>query len=309
MVDITDRKRAEEALAASERQYRSVFDAATMGLMTLDLDGCVRDANAPVDRALAYPPGGLSGMHLWEDGLPASVAALADGHSDRCEIEQPLRRKDGSLRWCRLVMVLVRDGFAAPDHLTAMLEDIDARKRTEAELVHRSNHDPLTSLPTRSHFLERLAEARARAATAGVGVGVVFVDIDNFKQVNDTAGHHTGDALLVAVAARLGAAVRPGDLVARFGGDEFLVLADAILDARDAAQLAWRLAGALRTPFTVGNVTVSVSASFGVCFSNDQGEADEDVVRKADAAMYSAKQRGSNRVAVFGDRASAGVVA
>jgi diguanylate cyclase (GGDEF)-like protein/PAS domain S-box-containing protein len=301
MVDISERKNAENALVASERQYRSVFEAATMGLLTLDLDGRVREANHAAERALGYVPGALAGQAIWDDELPASVAAVADGHNDRCELEQPLHRQDGTLRWFRLVLVLIRDGAGSPEHLTVMLEDIDARKRTEAELIHRSSHDALTSLPTRSHFLERLREARGRAALADAGVGVVFIDIDSFKGVNDTAGHHTGDELLIAIAGRLRNTLRPADLVARFGGDEFVVLADGIGDARDAAQLAWRLAGAFRMPFTADGRTIAVTASFGVCFSADHEEADEDLVRKADAAMYTAKQRGRNRVSVFGE--------
>ena len=305
MVDITARKEAEEALAASERQYRSVFDAATMGLMTLDLEGRVLEANHAVEGALGYGPGQLAGVALWDLALPAAVAALSNGRNDRCEFEQPLRRLDGSNRWCRLVMVLVRNGDGTPGHLTAMLEDIDARKRTEAELVHRSTHDALTSLPTRHHFLERLRDARIRAVHAATGVGVVFVDIDGFKQVNDTNGHPVGDELLAAIASRLGGAVRPGDLVGRFGGDEFVVLVDGISDGRDAARLAWRLAGAFRTPFSIRDRSISVTASFGVCYSDDPDDTDEDLVRKADAAMYTAKHRGRNRVAVFGERAGA----
>jgi diguanylate cyclase (GGDEF)-like protein/PAS domain S-box-containing protein len=304
MVDITPRKRAEDALSASERQYRSVFDAATMGLLTVDLDGRVRDANYAAERSLGYGIGDLAGVALWHDVEPASMAALAEGRNERCELEQPLRRKDGSPRWFRLVMVLVRDEIGRPDHVTAMLEDIDARKRTEAELLHRSIHDPLTSLPTRAHFLERLRDSRQRAALADSGVGVVFVDIDDFKQVNDTLGHHVGDELLTAIAGRLSGTLRPTDLVARFGGDEFVVLAEDIHETRDVTQLAWRLASAFRTPFAVGGTTIGVTASFGVSYSRDRDEGDEDIVRKADAAMYMAKQRGSNRVSVFGEATS-----
>jgi diguanylate cyclase (GGDEF)-like protein/PAS domain S-box-containing protein len=311
MVDITDRKLAEEALAATERQYRSVFDAATIGLMTVDLEGKVLEANSVVERVLAHPRGSLAGLSLTID-LEAGaetdrhIEELAAGSKDRFELEHRLRAFDGSLIWCRTVMALVRDGAGRPDHLTAMVENIDGRKRAEADLVHRTIHDPLTMLPNREHFLERLAAARAERSIPNLDVGVVFVDLDNFKHVNDSLGHEVGNELLVAVAARLGAAVRPADLVARFGGDEFLVLAERLSDAQDATKLAWRLAHSLRTPFSVGGTEISVTASFGVATSRDPDEADEDLVRKADAAMYTAKQRGSNRVAVFGELDDAG---
>jgi diguanylate cyclase (GGDEF)-like protein/PAS domain S-box-containing protein len=308
MVDITARKDAELALAASERQYRSVFEAATIGLMTLELDGRVRDANHAAERALGYPAGALAGTALW-DGLPSTASALADGLNDRCELEHPLRRRDATLRWFRLVLVLVRDDAGRPDHLTMMLEDIDARKRAEAELLHRSNHDALTSLPRREYFIEQLSDALVVASRAGTGVGVVFVDLDNFKKVNDSAGHHAGDQLLTAIAGRLSSALRPSDVVARFGGDEFVVLAGGIADEHGATQLAWRLAAALRTPFTVGAVELAVSASFGVYYSSDHTESADDILRKADAAMYTAKQQGRNRVAVFGDQSAANVTA
>ena len=306
MVDITDRKLAEEALAASERQYRSVFDAATIGLMTVDLDGRVLEANSVVEQVLAHPPGSLAGVSFTGElgageEMEHRIEALAAGSEERFELEHRLRTHDGSSIWCRTVMALVRDGAGQPNHLTAMVENIDGRKRAEAELVHRTIHDPLTRLPNRQHFLERLAAARARVSTQDLEVGVVFVDVDNFKNINDSHGHEAGNELLVALAARLRAAVRPSDIVARFGGDEFLVLAERLSDARDATKLAWRLAHSLRTPFSVGSREISVTASFGVATSRDRDEADEDLVRRADAAMYTAKQRGSNRVAVFGD--------
>jgi diguanylate cyclase (GGDEF)-like protein len=122
-------------------------------------------------------------------------------------------------------------------------------------------------------------------------------------------GHVLGDELVSTIAGRLRDTLRPDCTVARFGGDEFVVLADNIDDSRDAVQLAWRLASALRAPFTVTGAELSVSASFGVCHSRDREEAPEDLVRKADAAMYTAKQRGRNRVAVFGDAAGVDAVA
>jgi diguanylate cyclase (GGDEF)-like protein/PAS domain S-box-containing protein len=314
MVDITDRKLAEEALAASERQYRSIFDAATIGLLTVDLQGRVLEANSVVEQVLAHPPGSLAGLDLsidLEAGAETQrrIEALVADSEDRFELEHRLRAYDGSSIWCRTVMALVRDGAGRPDHLTAMVENIDGRKRAEAELIHRTIHDPLTRLPNRQHFLERLAVARTGLSARDLDVGVVFIDVDNFKQVNDSLGHEAGNELLVAVAGRLRAAVRPADVVARFGGDEFLVLAERLGNAREATQLAWRLVHSLRTPFSIGGTEVSITASFGVATSRDLGEAEEDLVRKADAAMYTAKQRGSNRVAVFGELEDVGTAA
>jgi diguanylate cyclase (GGDEF)-like protein/PAS domain S-box-containing protein len=314
MLDITDRKSTEEALAASERQFRSIFDAAAMGVMTLDLDGRIIEANPTLEQVCDYPAGALHGRALAEYLDPADLAGLETfgelvAGADRCELEHRFRKNDGSLMWCRTVMALVRDGSGRPEHVVAMLEDISDRKRFEADLVHRTLHDPLTELPNRQLFLDRVQARRTERFMVGAGVAVVFVDMDGFKEVNDSLGHHAGDELLVAVAGRLAAAVRPGDAVARFGGDEFVVLAGDVDSATDAAKLAWRLTNCLHTPFTVAGETVRVTASMGVAYSADPGELAEDIVRKADAAMYLAKQRGSNRVAVFGQAENEGAAA
>jgi len=304
MVDITDRKAAEESLAATERQYRSVFDAATMGLLTVARDGSVLEANPAAEQALGYAPGTLVGVNVWDgadESTETRIRAVASGRDERCELELEIHRADGTPIWCRAVLALVRDGAGSPEHVTVMVEDIDARKRHEADLVHRTKHDALTLLPNREHFYTRLRESRAELQLTGLGLGVVFIDIDSFKQVNDSLGHDSGDDLLRAVAGRLRTAVRPTDVVARYGGDEFLVLMDAVADAHDVTQLAWRLANALRAPFDLNGSEVTVTASFGVAYSADSQEPEEDLVRKADAAMYAAKHRGSNRVVVFGE--------
>jgi diguanylate cyclase (GGDEF)-like protein/PAS domain S-box-containing protein len=306
MVDITERRNAEEALAASERQYRSIFDAAAIGVMALGLDGCVLEANPTLERVCDYPAGSLAGRSFQElldpddAASPEQLGELAAGLRDRCELEHRFRRNDGSWMWCRTVMALVRDGAGAPEHVTAMVEDISDRKEVEADLVHRTQHDPLTELPNRQRFLDSLRQTRAQRFAAGSGVAVVFVDLDNFKEVNDSFGHHAGDELLVAVAGRLTGAVRPTDSVARFGGDEFVVLAADVGSLTDATQLAWRLTSALRAPFSVAGETVRVTASVGVAYSSDPADLAEDILRKADAAMYLAKDRGSNRVAAYG---------
>ena len=307
MVDITERRAAEEALATSEGRFRSVFDAASIGVMTLDLEGCVVEANATLESVCEYPAGELHGRDL--SGLVPSddetvlreFTAVADGRVERCELEHRFRRHDDSLMWCRTVFVLVRNGAGRPAQVTAMLEDISDRKETEEDLVHRASHDSLTGLPNRQLFLQRLSDAAREQTATGSGLAVLFIDMDGFKETNDSLGHHAGDELLCAVAGRLRAAVRPTDEVARYGGDEFLVLATDVDSVDDATQLSWRLANTLRAPFAVAGQTVRVTASFGIAFDASPTGEHEELVRKADAAMYLAKQRGRNRVAVFGE--------
>jgi len=305
MVDITDRKRAEGALTASERQFRSVFDAAAIGVMTVGLDGLIEEANPTLEKVCNYPPGALNGKALEEYLEPSDGTTLerfndlVTGVHDRCQLEHLFRRADDSLMWCRTVMALVRDETGAPAHVTAMLEDISDRKLVEADLVHRTLHDSLTELPNRQHFVDRLRQTRARRFATGDGIAVVFMDMDGFKEVNDTQGHHAGDELLRAIARRLRGAVRPTDTVARFGGDEFVVLAGEVGSVTDATQLAWRLTNALREPFTIGGVHVTLTASMGVAYSESDEHSAEDIVRHADTAMYAAKQHGRNRIEVF----------
>jgi diguanylate cyclase (GGDEF)-like protein/PAS domain S-box-containing protein len=306
MVDITDRKRAEEALETSERQFRSIFDAAAIGVMTLDLEGRILEANPTLELVCDDVSGALHGRPLRDYLEPSEdvglefFAELAAGSRDRCHLEHRFRRSDGSLMWCRTVMALVRDGLGRPAHITAMLEDISARKRAEAELLHRTLHDPLTELPNRQRFLERLEETRALPHASDSGLGVVFMDLDGFKDVNDSLGHHAGDELLIAVARRLKAAVRPPDVLARFAGDEFLVLAHDLRSVDDARQLAQRLMTCMDRPFLIADRVLRVTSSIGVAHSAAAHDSAEALLREADAAMYLAKQRGRNRVEVFG---------
>jgi diguanylate cyclase (GGDEF)-like protein/PAS domain S-box-containing protein len=178
-------------------------------------------------------------------------------------------------------------------------DEIRARKHAEAELAHAATHDPLTGLPNRSLFLDRLAMALGRASRGQGAVGVLLFDLDRFKVVNDSLGHVTGDQLLVQVAERLAVVVRPGDTVARLGGDEFVMVCDELNGEIDAIGIADRMAEALAAPFSLDDAEVTVAASVGIAVATGPGRDPTSLVRDADAAMYRAKERGRNRWELF----------
>src|SRR5436190_20699502 len=308
MVDITKRKRAEEAMAASELKFRTLFDAAAIGVFTLALDGRITEANATIEWLGRYEQGDLSGLPLADlvdpddEEILDELAELRAGHRDRCRAEHRFRRKDGSFLWCRTVVTLVRGPGLQPLYAMGMLEDFSARKLVEDELLHRAVHDALTGLPNRQLLLDRLAMALARTAREpSVGATLVFLDLDDFKDVNDSFGHGAGDELLIQVAERLSAAVRPTDTVARYGGDEFVVIfVGDVSKPGDARLFAQRLAEDLKEPFTIAGRRVTTTASLGVAICADGNARPEDVIREADAAMYRAKLAGRDRIEFSG---------
>jgi diguanylate cyclase (GGDEF)-like protein/PAS domain S-box-containing protein len=183
-----------------------------------------------------------------------------------------------------------------------VLADAIERHNADQTLRYRVLHDALTGLPNRLSFVDSLGESLAKAAVSGSPVGILFLDLDHFKLINDSLGHHAGDALLRAVAPRLRAHLRPGDIVARFGGDEFGVLIDRLADEGEAMAIADRVAAAFAQPFALDGVEHFVSASIGVAVAGASGERPvnaELLIRDADAAMYRAKEGGRSRCVLF----------
>jgi diguanylate cyclase (GGDEF)-like protein len=177
--------------------------------------------------------------------------------------------------------------------------DVTERKVLEEQLRHQAFHDPLTGLPNRALFMDRLEHALALAHRRGTQVGVLFIDLDNFKILNDSLGHAAGDQLLIAAAERLKACLRPDDTAARLGGDEFTILVEGVAGGDDVARIAERLAEILEPPITLEEQEVFATASTGIALNSTAQEQPAHLLRHADLAMYRAKHRGKARYEVF----------
>jgi len=234
------------------------------------------------------------------------LAPLSSGEQEKVQFQTVHRRKDGSLY--PVEAHVQRSAYGVDPVYVAIILDITERKTAEDRLRHAATHDALTSLPNRSVLIDRLENCIERCKRdTDFSFAVLFLDLDNFKLVNDSLGHDVGDQLLVQVAARLKACLRSldsivrlnQDFAARIGGDEFVILLDGINSASDAALVAERVLDHLATPFTLGVHDIAVNASIGIAVGNRAYENGNDVLRDADTAMYRAKAAGRGQFAIF----------
>jgi diguanylate cyclase (GGDEF)-like protein/PAS domain S-box-containing protein len=301
----------------SEARFASLVQHASDLITVVGEDATISYQSPSSERVLGYPPEELLGTRF--DRLVAPEDAgrllrlLGDGSAyPRREgevIECTLRHRDGSLR----EFEILHTNLLADEHVQGIVlnaRDISERKAFEQQLSHQAFHDPVTNLPNRALFVERVRHAIGRARREGSGLGVVFLDIDDFKTINDSLGHGAGDTALMDVAKRLSGSIRTSDTAARFGGDEFVVLLEDLDGTGTAAEVAERILEDLRQPLMVAGKELVVRGSIGISILEEDSTAGADeLIRDADAAMYIAKRDGKGGYRLFEPEMHAGVLA
>jgi diguanylate cyclase (GGDEF)-like protein/PAS domain S-box-containing protein len=295
--DISKRHKTDRALREAEERFRRAFDDSASGMAIVSPGGELLQVNQALVDLTGYPKDGLVGMSFADithpddlDGDLEALRQLGDGERQRYVTEKRYLRADGEVIWISLGVSPVRDEDRGILYLISHMQDITERKRTEAKLAHQAMHDPLTGLPNRTLFTDRMMLAKARLRRGG-SLGLMFCDLDYFKGVNDGFGHEAGDRLLIEVAQRLRSILRPSDTVARFGGDEFALLCEEI-EPGAAERIAERMKEAFSVPFLIDGCEVPLTASTGIALTTDPDVDPDQLLSDADLAMYAAKQRG-----------------
>ncbi len=299
--DVTGRKKVESQLEL----IGSVFETTHEGIAITDPRGTIQRVNPAFEEITGYRSEEVVGRPLGVvDPARDSPEALAEfwaemESKDRWQGETWNRRKDGEAYPEWQTVSLIRDGQGAPAHLVSVFSDITPIIQNQEEIRRQAYHDALTGLPNRLLFGDRLEVALKQARRRSGRPALLFLDLDNFKEINDSLGHDTGDLVLRKVARRLEEAFREEDTVARLGGDEFIILLRGLGGVEDASEMAAKTIAILSAPFTLNEGQVSLTASVGVALYPDHGCSAEELIKNADSAMYQAKRLGRNRHQVF----------
>ncbi len=307
--DISERVARRVAADQDRQRFADAQASAGLGSFEIDLQTGEATRSDELWRILGRDPG-TTDLALLEtvhpddhDAVRAVLDAVIAGTNDAAELTHRIVRPDGEIRW---VISKTSQARGAPHRLAGTTLDVTERHLAELALAHQANHDALTGLANRRLLVSRIEASLGRNATTGRRTALMFIDLDDFKAVNDRIGHSGGDTILQAIGDLIDGVITPGDTVARLGGDEFVVCCEGVADIDDALGIVERIRTALAAPFRFRSETFAITASCGVVLSQPSSEA-EALLRDADAAMYVAKQ-GNNPVEVFTDAMAEGAL-
>ncbi|MEE4301479.1 MAG: EAL domain-containing protein [Pseudomonadales bacterium] len=306
--DMSELARARQALEDSERRFRGAFEHAPIGMMLVGPNARISQVNRTLCDLLGYGRSELVGRD------PDSLVHEADreehrrirrellgGEADEATLETRYLRRDGSVIWTNRHVVLQRATDGTPVHVIVQVQDITDLKTSRERMEKLAFYDTLTGLANRRLFTDRLQQAVRHAVRTGRPTALMYLDLDNFKRVNDSLGHEAGDELLRTVARRLQDSVRSEDTVGRFGGDEFTILLNEPCDSHGASAVAQKVLASLADPIMVSGHEFRVTTSIGLTLAPDDGTDPQTLLKNADLAMYRAKERGRDNYQFFSE--------
>ena len=311
---VRENTKANRALTELEDRIQGIYSASTDAIGLATFEGTLTEVNDSFVRLTGYSRDEIVGAMRYQDFVPDDYLdqtvtpemAIEGGKS--LEYEWDLIRSDGTLRRVTTTLYAVDDAKGEPAAMAIVVRDISERRSLERQLIHQAMHDSLTGLANRSLLRDRIKRALRRARRRKTRIVVLFLDLDNFKPVNDTLGHAAGDSLLVTVAERLNACIRASDTAARIGGDEFAILVDDIEKPDEELFVTRRVLETIKAPISINGKDVFVGASIGIALSSDDTESADELLQNADVAMYSAKKKGHDCYAIFEQAMHAAVV-
>jgi len=303
---VNKQKQTEEALRESEEEYRTLAENINVGVYrnTVGTKGKFIEFNPAMVRMFGYKNKedfynmNVADLYLHpEDRKTFNAKMLRDGFVSNEELQ--LKKKDGTPFVGSVSAVAVKDENGDVKHYDGIIEDITERKRMEEQLIHMATHDRLTGLPNRELLSDRLSVAIAYAERYSQKIAVMMLDLDYFKEVNDSMGHGAGDMLLKIISERLTKILRKSDTIARMGGDEFILLLPEIISIANATTIANKVLKAIGEPYEIEDRKLHITISIGIAIYPKDGQDIEMLIRNADYAMYSAKNKGRNNYQLY----------
>jgi diguanylate cyclase (GGDEF)-like protein/PAS domain S-box-containing protein len=287
-----------EALIESEERFRLLFEHAPIGMVLADLQGKFQRVNQAMCDLVGYQADELCNLRFQDithtddrdNDLPM-MEKLIKGDIPRFAVEKRYLRRDRQILYVMLYVSLRFYQDGSPAYFIGQIVDITERKRYEEAMRHMAYHDPLTGLPNRTLFRDKLIVALAQVCAQQGCLAVIFLDLDRFKTINDTLGHYMGDQALKIIADRLAAVVRKSDLVARLGGDEFTILLPNLADEKDIHTVLQKIMETLESPLYLEGKAFVITASIGIALYPADGNDVDALLQAADKAMYQDKQK------------------